>query len=58
MVWLASTEELCSQAANDLEVAWKHLGTREVFIHRLRGDASLDLANLSDGFLVDGLSKV
>ena len=58
VVWLASTEELCSQAADDLETAWKHLGTREVFIHRFWGDASLDLANLADGFLVAGLSKM
>ena len=58
VVWLASTEELCDQAADDLTQAWEHLGNRPVMVHRYWGDASLDLYNLEDGFLVAGLPKL
>lgn len=58
VVWLASTEELCDQAAESLEQAWGNLGNRPVGIYRYWGDASLELINLGDGFLVAGLQKL
>lgn len=58
VIWLASTEELCEQAAEQLEEAWTYLGMREVTVHRYWGNASLDLRRLSCGFLVTGLAKL
>ena len=58
VVWLASTEELCAQAADDLSQAWEHLGNRPIMIHRYWGSSSLDLYNLESGFLVAGLPKL
>ena len=58
VVWLASTEELCAQAADDLARAWEHLGSRPVMVHRYWGSSSLNLYNLESGFLVAGLPKL
>ena len=58
IVWLASAEELCEQAAEELERAWSYLGNREAMAHRYWGDFDLDLRNLPSGFLVAGLTKL
>ena len=58
VVWLASSEELCEQAAESLEQAWQSLGTRPANVHRYWGNASLDMGNLAEGFLVAGLPKL
>ncbi len=58
VVWLASTEELCEQASEELTRAWTHLGRREVNVYRYWGDSPLDLRDLSAGFLVAGLAKL
>lgn len=58
IVWLASTEELCEQAADELSVAWRHLGLREVDVQRFWGTAALSLRELPSGFLVTGLAKL
>jgi len=58
VVWLASTEELCAQAAAELGRAWTHLGWRDVDVHRYWGNRALDLRRLSSGFLVTGLAKL
>lgn len=58
VVWLASSEELCEQAAESLSAAWRALGNRPVAVHRSWGDARLDLASLGEGFLVAGLQKL
>ena len=58
IIWLASTEELCEQAAEELSRAWESLGLREVDIHRHWGNWQTDLRHLSSGFLVTGLSKL
>lgn len=58
VVWLASSEELCEQAAENLARAWRALGNRPVAVHRYWGDARLDLASLGEGFLVAGLQKL
>ena len=58
VVWLASTEELCEQAADDLERAWQSLGNRPVAVHRYWGNSRLQMDDLSEGFLVAGLPKL
>ena len=58
VVWLASTEELCEQAADELSKAWMHLGLRKVHVHRFWGNRSLNLRKLPSGFLVTGLAKL
>ena len=58
VIWLASTEELCEQAADELANAWTYLGLRDATIHRYWGNRSLDLRRLSSGFLVTGLAKL
>ena len=58
VIWLASTEELCEQAADELSKAWTYLGLREVSVHRHWGNRTLDLRRLSSGFLVTGLDKL
>ena len=58
IVWLASTEELCEQAADELAKAWAHLGLRDAYVHRFWGNRALDLRGLPSGFLVTGLAKL
>ncbi len=58
VIWLASTEELCEQAADELAKAWTYLGLRDAGIHRYWGNRSLDLRRLPSGFLVTGLAKL
>ena len=59
VVWLASREELCDQAADELARAWACLGNREVSVHRYWGDSSIEVnAQIGEGFLVAGLAKM
>ncbi len=58
VIWLASTEELCEQAADELAHAWTYLGLRDACIHRHWGNQSLDLRRLGAGFFVTGLAKL
>ena len=58
VIWLASTEELCEQAADQLARGWTRLGLRDACIHRHWGSLSLDLRRLKSGFLVTGLAKL
>lgn len=55
VVWLAHSEELCEQAAEEFEKAWSALGNRTVIIHRAYGPHRPDLQALSGGLLVAGL---
>jgi len=58
VIWLASTAELCEQAADELERGWAYLGRREAHVHRHWGDSSIALRSLESGFLVSGLAKL
>lgn len=58
VVWLASTEELCEQAADQLGRGWTHLGRRSAYVHRHWGGLFVDLKHLKSGFLVTGLAKL
>ena len=58
VLWLAHTEELCEQAASEFEKAWTNLGDRNLSIIRHWGASSENIANLKDGFIVGGISKI
>lgn len=58
VIWLAYSEELCEQAAQEFSNSWRYLGDRELSIYRFWGAHSLDVGQLGyDGFVVMGLSK-
>lgn len=56
LVWLASGEELCQQAADNLATAWSYLGNRPARIQRYWGRANEII--LEPGFLVTSLAKL
>jgi superfamily II DNA or RNA helicase len=58
VVWLAHSEELCEQAAIEFEKAWAKLGNRDITVHRFWGARDIDLNQVSDGFIVAGLTKL
>jgi len=58
VIWLASTEELCQQASDDLAQAWLHLGNRPVNRYELWGNRETDPSQMQDGILVAGLPKL
>ena len=55
VVWLAHSEELCEQAAEEFEKAWFSLGNRPLNVYRAYGANRPDLQSMRDGFLVAGL---
>lgn len=57
VTWLAYSEELCSQAADEFAAAWRNLGDRDVNVYRHWGRTSVDLGSVTDGFVVAGLGK-
>jgi DNA repair protein RadD len=58
VIWLAHSEELCDQAADEFEKAWSFLGSHEVKIHRFWGNREIDLAQIKGSFIVAGLPKM
>ena len=58
VIWLASTAELCEQAAEELERAWSYLGRWDAAVNRLWGDYDTDISWVSGGFLVASLQKL
>lgn len=58
VVWLAASEELCEQAAEEFEKAWSYLGNRKLSICRYWGEHTLEVDNLCDGIVVVGLPKI
>lgn len=58
VIWLASTEELCAQAADQLARGWTYLGQHDAHVHRYWGNLTLDLERLKSGFMVTGLAKL
>ncbi len=55
VVWLAHSEELCEQAAEEFEKAWQSLGNRPMNVYRAYGQHRPDLESLQGGMLVAGL---
>lgn len=59
IVWLAYSEELCEQAANEFATAWQSLGDRDVELHRYWGSGDdLNIEAINDGLIVAGLAKL
>ena len=58
VVWLANSEELCEQAAEEFQVAWSFLGNRAVNLYRFWGARNLDLRSVQHGFFVGGFPKL
>ena len=58
VIWLASTEELCQQASDDLAYAWRYLGNRPVNRYQLWGSRDVDPSQMQGGILVAGLPKL
>ncbi|MFV9505665.1 MAG: DEAD/DEAH box helicase [Oscillochloridaceae bacterium umkhey_bin13] len=58
VVWLASSEELCEQAASSFAELWQHLGDRDLPLLRFWGSYELDLEQAHDGFVVASLPKL
>ena len=57
VIWLAHSEELCQQAADEFTKAWKTLGNRPLRVARFWGKYDSDLTELRDGIVIAGLSK-
>lgn len=57
VVWLAYSEELCEQAAEEFIKAWSSLGDREMAVHRYWGVHEVDLTEIREGLVIMGLSK-
>lgn len=58
VLWLAHTEELCEQAATEFEKAWTNLGDRELKVVRHWSSSTEKIAEMTDGFIVGGLTKI
>lgn len=58
VVWLAYSEELCAQTAQEFEEAWTHLGNRRLHLQRFWGSHNSQPEPYADGFLVAGLAKM
>lgn len=58
IIWLAHTEELCEQAAQEFEKAWGYLGNRTINVFRYWGNSSIEIDKIKDGFIVSGLAKM
>lgn len=56
--WLANSEELCDQAADEFEKAWRTLGNRDVTLIPYWGSSSVALDEVRDGVLIGGFGKV
>jgi DNA repair protein RadD len=57
VIWLAHSEELCVQADQEFQRAWKHLGNRDISIGRFWGKHQLNLESVVDGIVIAGLAK-
>lgn len=57
VVWLAHSEELCEQAAEEFAKAWAALGSRSVPMIRYWGSYDTDLRSVEDGIVIAGLKK-
>jgi len=58
VVWLANSEELCEQAFEEFQKAWRSLGNRSIKVARYWGGHAIDLDNIEEGMVVGGISKL
>lgn len=57
VVWLAHSEELCEQAADEFDKAWTSLGSHALKIHRFWSNHNPSLFEIAGDFIVAGLPK-
>ena len=59
VIWLADTEELCDQAADEFIKAWSSLGIGDIYLHRFYSTYDQDFSELKKGgVLVAGMQKL
>jgi DNA repair protein RadD len=59
IVWLAETEELLNQAANEFKKIWQHRGMKKVYVNRGWGTKNKIKPNIKDSkIIIAGLSKI
>lgn len=58
VIWLANTEELCEQAAEEFEKAWSTLGVGKVNLYRFYSGYDHRLDAIESGIVIAGLSKL
>ncbi len=57
-LWLAASEELCDQAADEFCLAWRNLGNRTLPIFRWWGTEDMPSELPTDGVVIAGLAKL
>ncbi len=57
-IWLAHSEELCDQAAEEFQKCWSSHGNRPIAVGRFYGVHEVDLGGFTDGLIVAGLPKL
>ena len=57
VLWLANSEELCEQAAEEFIKSWSNTGNRSVKLNRFWDQHALD-KNLKDGIFIAGFQKI
>ena len=58
VIWLAHSEELCDQAADEFTRAWSEIGNLPVRLFRFWGGHDVNLESVESGLLVAGLPKM
>jgi DNA repair protein RadD len=58
VIWLANSEELCDQAADEFLSAWSFLGNRTVELARFWGQHELSGPVIKDGLIIGGFPKL
>lgn len=57
VLWLANSEELCEQAADEFIGAWKNTGNRPIAVERLWGHHENE-SSITDGIIIAGFQKI
>ena len=58
VLWVAHSEELCDQAADEFLRAWSQSGNRELQLRRFWGHHQFDLGEFKDGIIIAGIPKM
>ncbi|ARK22056.1 DEAD/DEAH box helicase [Sporosarcina ureae] len=58
VIWFATTEELCIQAADEFLKAWSTLGNRSIKVYNFWGNSDINIEEINEGFIVAGLPKM
>ena len=58
IIWIAHSEELCTQASEEFKVAWEAIGNREISIFRHYSEYKVDLNTIKSGVLFCGIKML